>query len=126
MDHLHEVFDHVNGLDVKDENQILDPPPSLRSPREQQNGDESGETGESGKGEEDGGEGKQQSDKSDSEEVPAQSRNAARDVETKLKARNPYQCRGLPCRTNGSCRFLGCRGCAYLDAILPGGGGVCI
>lgn len=35
-------------------------------------------------------------------------------------------CVGQPCTNDDACRFLGCSGCAYLDQVLPGGGGVCI
>ena len=96
LDHLHSVFDGVSGHNVKNETQLLDPPAWLRSPREKLG-----------------------------KRSPS-SQNAAREVESALRTRQDFFCRGQPCTTSDACRFLGCIGCTFIDGILPGGLGVCI
>jgi hypothetical protein len=87
-DHLHAVFDGVDGRQVTDEKQLLDPPAELRSQMNRQ--------------------------------APQSKREA-----------NPLQqadwyCVGQPCTSGDACRFMGCRACTDIDAVLPGGAGVCV
>jgi len=90
-DHLHALFDNVNGHDVVDKRQLLDPPAWLRRSADR-----------------------------DAAISPApEARGKA------LLERQNYFCVGQPCTTSEACQFLGCSGCAYLDQVLPGGGGIC-
>jgi hypothetical protein len=87
-DHLHAVFDDVDGRQVTDEKQLLDPPAELRNPMPRQ---------------------------------APQSKRAPDPLQ-----QSDYYCRGQPCTNDPACQFMGCAKCAHMDAILPGGAGVCI
>ncbi|KAF4268933.1 hypothetical protein KXW98_006252 [Aspergillus fumigatus] len=87
-DHLHAVFNGVDGRDVMDEKQLLDPPAELRNP------------------------------------MPREPLQSKRDPSPLQQA--DWYCRGQPCTRDPACRFMGCSHCARLDAIVPGGTGVCV
>lgn len=89
-DHLHAVFDAVDGREVTDEKQLLDPPAELRKPMNHQ---------------------------------APQSKREANPLE-----QADYYCLGQACVTDYACQFLGCRACAHIDAVVPGGGngGICV
>jgi hypothetical protein len=93
LDHLHSVFDNVDGHDVTDKDQLLDPPTWLKPPAI--------------------------SLASESTQSTALERAPI------LEGRDNF-CRGQPCSSSAACQFLGCSYCGMLDAVLPGGGGVCI
>ncbi|KAF4154711.1 hypothetical protein CNMCM6936_006916 [Aspergillus lentulus] len=87
-DHLHAIFDDVDGRQVTDEKQLLDPPAELRNP------------------------------------MPRQAPQSKRTAEPLQQS--DYFCKGRPCRSDEACKFQGCAYCARLDAVLPGGTGVCV
>ena len=97
MNHLHSTFDNVSGFDVADESQLRDPPSWLRPPPQHD---------------------------AIKRSVSSQTRNPARRAESTLEVRD-YFCVGQPCTNSAACQFLGCSACVYLDAVLPGGGGIC-
>ena len=88
-EHLHTVFDAVNGSAVVDEGQLRNPPSWLRPAKMSEVGQRS---------------------------EPSQSRSFARNVESTLDARD-YYCVGQPCTTSAACRFLGCSVCLSVDSI---------
>ena len=93
LDHLHSVFNGVNGLSVANQTQLLNPPASLRPAKPV---------------------------RARGLESPSPAAEAKAGLEKRYD-----RCLAVVCQYRAQCVWQQCAGCVFLDAVMPGGGGVC-